>query len=252
MVLAQQQVAVGNDWAARQLYQRVLYFDRKIYGPDCYQALAPIALRLGNFDQAAFYYDLVYQNAPNDSLRNEALVQKAAALLLQGRYAGARREVLNIEAGASAFWQERKTLYTAACLYGERDFSASEKSMLTLVEVQPEQRKDIKKAYRKAKKINRKKPKTARVLSMVLPGAGQLYAGDYRNALNSFGLNAVMGYWFYYTAVRLSIPDAILSTGPWLFRYYAGGYQRAPVLTETVKEEKLRTVFQEIVGVLGK
>jgi tetratricopeptide (TPR) repeat protein len=252
MALAQEQEAIGNDRAARQLYQRVLHFDRKTYGTACYQALAPIALRLGNYEQAAFYFDLVYQNAPSDSLKNEALVQKSAAFLLQGRFPEARREILSIETKGSSFWAERKTLYTAACLYGERDFSASEKTMMTLAENDPNKRKALKKAYRKAKKINKKKPKTAKTLSMVIPGAGQLYAGDYRNALNSFGLNAVMGYWFYYTAISLSLSDAVLSTGPWLFRYYAGGFQRAPALTETVKEEKLRANFQGILEIMGK
>lgn len=244
--IAREQIILGNDLAARQMFQRVLFFDRKTYGMECYQQLAELNLRTGNFGQSAFYFDLVFQNAKSDAEKNEALVQKAGALLLQEKYTEARREILSLK-DESEEWKMRKLLYLGACFYGEKDFAASEKIFLQIVgDKSPSQRAEVKKHFKKAKKINRKKPKTAKVLSMVLPGAGQLYAGDYRNALNSFGLNALMAYWFIYTAQTFTFSDAILSTGSWVFRYYAGGYQRAPLLTEEVKDKKLKDNFQSL------
>ncbi len=246
VAIAREQMALGNNVVARQMFQRVLFFDRKTYGIECYRELAELNLRTGNFGQSAFYFDLTYQNAKSDSAKNEALVQKAGALLLQEKYTEARREILLIQ-DQTEEWRKRKLLYLGACSYGEKDFVTSEKVFLQIVgDSANAQRAEVKKHFKKAKKINRKKPKTAKVLSMVLPGAGQLYAGDYRNALNSFGLNALMAYWFIYTTQTFTLGDAVLSTGSWVFRYYAGGYQRAPLLTEEVKDKKLKDNFQSL------
>ncbi len=71
-----------------------------------------------------------------------------------------------------------------------------------------------------------KNPKKAKLLSTILPGTGQLYGKDTKNAFNSFLVNA--GFALYLTSSVLkhdfsgALPIALLG-----WRYYQGGRQNA-------------------------
>lgn len=251
MAIARAQIGLGNDEAARLLMQRVIYFDRKTYGLECYWQLATINFRLEDFDQSAFFFDILYQNSPSDSIKNMALIGKASALLLQGRHAAARRELLSIKDTLNGQWYYKRQVYLGACYYGERNFDASEAIYKKILKDNSNTRKTaLKKAYKKARRINKRNPKTAKIMSMFVPGSGQIYAGDIKNGLNSLGLNAVMAYWFIYTLQKASLNDAILSTGSWVFRYYAGGFKRAAIITEAEKDKRLKQNFQNILKII--
>ena len=87
---------------------------------------------------------------------------------------------------------------------------------------------------------------------MVLPGAGQFYAGDYKNGINSLLINALLGYWLISAGISFTFLDAAATVSPWLFRYYAGGMRRAGEILEKKKEEGLRKVFGKVLEELGK
>jgi len=64
-------------------------------------------------------------------------------------------------------------------------------------------------------------------MSRIIPGSGQLYAGDIKNGLNSLLLTggiALLGVHLYN---QYSLFDAIMSAFPWFARYYKGGYHKA-------------------------
>ncbi len=101
---------------------------------------------------------------------------------------------------------------------------------------------------RQAERVAKKNPKTARVLSMILPGAGQFYAGDIKNGLNSLLLNALLGFWFVTTGLAYTFVDAAATVTPWLFRYYGGGIRRAG---EIVEKKEGRAASEDFRGVFG-
>jgi tetratricopeptide (TPR) repeat protein len=252
MAFARQQLLLGNDSLARKTMQRVLFFDRKTYGAECYAALAYANLRLQDYAQSEFYFDLLYQNAPSDSVRYDALLGKAGALLLQAKYLRARLELLNLPTQLTPAWAARRHLYLGACYYGERKWADAERELLELIPAdQPAKRAELSDLMRKARKYDRKNPKTARLLSIFIPGAGQLYAGDFKNGLNSLILNGLTATWFAYVAATVSFFDAGLLVGSWMFRYYAGGLQRTGAAVETKKRERLQRNFQRILPLLG-
>lgn len=249
MLIAESLIKNGDDVEARNLFQRVLFFDRKTYGKICYQHLAYINFRLGSYTESEFFFDLMYQNATSDSIRYESLIGKSGALLMQQKFTAAKRELLNLPTNLPEKWNSRKLLYLGSALYGERNFDQAEQTLLALIpETDTEKQRLFKKQFNKARKINAKNPQTAKWLSIIIPGSGQFYAGDLKNGLNSMGLNAVMAWWFIYTIQKTSLNDAILSTGSWVFRYYAGGYKRAAIITEEQKTKKLNNNYQVILS----
>jgi hypothetical protein len=250
LVFARQQARMGQSASALKAYQRVLFFARDQYGTECYAQLATLFAREGDFTRSAYYFDLLYHAAPSDSLRNEAVLGKTGILILQKEYQKALIELLAIEEDVPEPFYARRQLFLGAAYFGARDFSASKAALFKLVPAGDERRLALETHFEKAEKAARKKPRTARVLSIFLPGAGQFYAGDVKNGVNSMLLNSGLALWFVAMVDAYSFPDAAITVIPWLFRYYAGGFQRAGKILEQKKEEKLRAQFRHMLDIL--
>ncbi len=67
----------------------------------------------------------------------------------------------------------------------------------------------------------------ARVLSTILPGAGQTYVGDWKNGLNALVLNGLLGSISVNAAIDQRYQDAVFSGFFLLLRYYLGNRYRA-------------------------
>lgn len=249
MAFAREMVLAGQKQAAIKAYQRVLLFERSRYGGACYANLADLFFQEGDWQRSAYFYDLSYHSAGSDSARAEAVLGKAAVLLLQQAYTGALIELFTLPDDRNDPFYRRRQLYLGAAYFGARNFKDARLALLSLLppDSTPEARAAFDKAFKKAQKIAAKKNKTARLMSMVVPGAGQFYAGDVKNGLNSMVLNGVLVYWFVAMAEAYTFPDAMLTVFPWMFRYYAGGIQRAGKILEVRKEEKLKRVFLELI-----
>ena len=72
-----------------------------------------------------------------------------------------------------------------------------------------------------------KSPRLAMVLSAIIPGAGQAYAGNWRNGLNALALNGVLGYLTADAVLDRHYVDAALWGGLIFSRYYRGNIFRA-------------------------
>lgn len=98
--------------------------------------------------------------------------------------------------------------------------------------------------YQKAKIIS---PKKVRFLSLVIPGLGQLFIKDYKNAVNAIALNGALIGAFLFTAQLYHWPQAALF---WVFyvpHYYLGNSRSARDLTiqKNLKmEDQLFTDFK--------
>lgn len=251
LVFAREQLAAGNQELAIKTYQRVLFFSGTRHRDECQRQLAALHAVSGNYDKAIYYCDLLYQSASNDSLRYEALFSKTGLLMVQNQYKKALLELLSLPKSIPEPWMSRKRLYLGAAHFGIRDFDAAREDLLPLFAADDlEGKKEFERLMRQAERAARKNPKTARWLSTFLPGAGQFYAGDIKNGLNSLLLNAALGYWFVATAISFTVVDAAASISPWLFRYYGGGIKRAGDIVQRKKEEKLRKIFGKILTTL--
>ncbi len=60
-----------------------------------------------------------------------------------------------------------------------------------------------------------------------MPGLGQFYNGDYKNAANSFILSGALITLLFAVAVNYTFVDAMASVIPYFQRYYFGGMAHA-------------------------
>ena len=91
--------------------------------------------------------------------------------------------------------------------------------------------------FEDALNIPQKSIKVAKVLSTIFPGAGHIYAGDWRDGLNAFLLNGVLGFLTIDAVLAAHYADAVLWGGTIFLRYYRGNTFRAK---EAVSQFNLR------------
>jgi hypothetical protein len=106
--------------------------------------------------------------------------------------------------------------------------------------------------FEKNKKISKISPKKAKVLSMIMPGLGQLYVGDVKNGLNSFLLSTGLLALGLRSAFINNPLDAAIATLPWFQRYYQGGYKKAELIAVAKIQEKRYKIYNQLLDEVDK
>ena len=101
------------------------------------------------------------------------------------------------------------------------------------------------------RKLNNPNPKTALVLSIIFPGAGQIYAGDVKDGINSLLLTSFIAVVAVYVAFEYQPLDAI-SIVPWFMRFYQGGIFNAKKIAETNRQFNRNQIFNNILLEINK
>ena len=110
-----------------------------------------------------------------------------------------------------------------------------EEARSVLQDYTPDERLDA--LFEDALNIPQKSIKVAQVLSTIFPGAGHIYAGDWRDGLNAFLLNGALGFLTIDAVFAEHYTDAVLWGGLIFLRYYRGNTFRAE---EAAKQFNLR------------
>ncbi len=100
--------------------------------------------------------------------------------------------------------------------------------------------------FDKAMNLPHKSITAAKVLSAVIPGAGQMYAGSWGGGLNALGLNGVLGYVAADAILKSYYIDAALWTYFIFTRYYMGNLYRSETAVETYNQEQSQRVAESI------
>ena len=85
---------------------------------------------------------------------------------------------------------------------------------------------------RQAQSAPRRSPLAAKVLSGLVPGAGQLYSGDGWNALNALLLNGALGWLVANSILDRQYLEAVVLLMVPFKRYYTGNIYNAGILAE--------------------
>lgn len=91
-----------------------------------------------------------------------------------------------------------------------------------------------------------KSKKIARVLSAIIPGTGQMYAGKWGGGLNALMLNGALGYVSVDAILNKNYIDAALWTYFIFVRYYMGNLYRAETAADTVNQEQSEQAAENI------
>ena len=185
--------------------------------------LAESYSKIKSYDNALVHYSLMYNLLSNDSLKNEVCFEMAKCYMSQEKYDYAEIEILNIKE-VNKYFKSRKNYYLFLIYLNKREFELSKNYFLNISEFSDSKINLIQSSFSHLeKKIRRTNPKVASALSMLIPGSGQMFYGNFSSGINSLLLTTTALTVFTIISIRYSYIDAMLSVFPYYQRYYIGG-----------------------------
>jgi len=231
----------GNYELSIPYFKRIAFFESNNitnlkYLADSYQ-------KTRSYDKALVHYSLIYNIVVNDSIKNEVIIEMAKTYILQEKYNYAKIEVLNLKEINQSFI-DRKNYYLSIISFYLNEFEDSKKHLLVISSLSDSSKKFINELFKNVAKTQLiPNPKVASILSMIIPGTGQLYSGEFKSGINSFLLTGTAITVFTLINIRYSFLDAILGVFPYYQRYYTGGVINAQNIAENkIKMKKVETL----------
>ena len=235
---------------ALPVYQRTAYFNRPGVDAEVLSRIADCFISGGDLEKALEFYDHSYFAQTNDSIKKEVLFRKSACYLRSHNYNFALMELLSLEDSLSAGFGKKRNFYLGMTWYGLEDFDKAGRYFGLAAADQASQEK-IRTLFADTRRFYRPHPKLASWLSIILPGAGQIYSGEVWSGINSLMLTGFfVGLGFYIVSVSSPV-DALFTALPWFQRYYQGGFQRAADFAKNKRTENRSRIFDEVLTVIA-
>ena len=249
---ADKQFEEQNYQLAVKEYQRALFFAGNQHLDYLYQQIAHSFFVNNQFEQALYFYELSYKTASADSIKYERIFDKSATYIKIGDYRHSIYELMNLPDSLPVYFAGRRTFYFAVSYFGSEDFKKSESYFLRLIPNDDiEKRNQISELFDKKKNLYRPNPQTAKIFSMILPGSGQMYAGDVKNSLNSALLTGSFVMLGVVMAQEYSILDAVLTAFPWFIRYYKGGYNSSKKIAQNKRAIRRDKSYKKLLKIVS-
>lgn len=248
IAFAENQMLSGNYISAISLYQRVLFFEKEKGRSQTYHAVGDCYFQSKEFESASKHYSLAYFSEKNDSVKSELIFKSTQCYLLLNDYNAALTELFNLPEKQTKYFERKRNFFSAIAYWEMGYFERSEEFFLkSIEEINIPARNEIHHHFIELRKI-KINSKTAGILSIIFPGAGQLYAGDYKNAINSFLVTTAMLALYLHVIRVYSFVDAFIAVFPWFQRYYTGGIKKAGIIAGNKLKEKRNRVFLQIIN----
>lgn len=234
-------------------FQRVLFFDNGSYRAVACRRLAKCYTSLEDYKSANRYFDLAWQAEKNDSIKNEILFEKIAVLLIDRQFSYAMMDLLSITDATSNYFIAKQNFYLGISHFGLNNYKASSECFLKSVDSSELQtRRDITILFERLNHIRCPNPKVAKYLSLIMPGTGQFYSGDFRSGINSLLLTGVLALFGTVVAINYSPLDAFIAVLPWFQRYYLGGSRGAATAATNKRNAKVNLIYSDIIAILAE
>jgi tetratricopeptide (TPR) repeat protein len=235
---------IGLHEVAVKYYRRALFFGDDSLQSSTYPKIAESLLLAGKHSESIFFFGLAANTSKSDSLKAEYTFTRVLASVLNNNHNYALQYLYTINYHDSDYLTKKYHFYHGIISLNKNDFIASRHHFLLSAHDTIE-KQHIDDLFREAK-LHRPNPSTAKLLSIIFPGAGQAYSGDWRGAMNSFLLNAGLGTLALHTAINYSFLEGATSILPWLIRYYMGGFGHAEATAILKQREKQQLLLQNI------
>jgi tetratricopeptide (TPR) repeat protein len=237
----------GNFELAANEYNRALFFGCPEQDQICLK-IASCYSKQQKYEQSIQFYDRAYFSSTSDSIRTEAILGKAFALIIIKNYLLALSELINVDSAKNTYHDVKLHFLKGITYFGLHEDELSEKSFnkcLAMLSLEKDSLLDLEfKAIKKSEK--RFNPHTAWMLSMILPGTGQFYAGEVIEGFNSSLLLGGLFFSAVLIAKEYSFFIALVTILPWFQRYYMGGANKAERLTMEKQMVKRNDSYQSI------
>ena len=215
-----QQFAKGNFELAANEYNRALFFG--------YNAPDKLCLKIANcyfnqnkLEQSEQFFDRAYFSTGSDSIKNEAILGKSFALILEKKYMLALSELMNIDSAKIAYHDIKLNFLKGIAFFGLQQDELSEEYFKKCAKGLScdNNLANIEKNFSLIRKAEKRfNPNTAWMLSLFIPGAGQVYSGEFKEAANSAALLGGLIYLTISVAGKYSYVEAIVACIAMVFR----------------------------------
>jgi tetratricopeptide (TPR) repeat protein len=246
-----EQFEKGNYHLALKEYQRILFFNAENEYDELYSRIASIHYMFSDFDLAVKYYDFAMRIENDDSIRFELALKKALCNFKQNNYFSALAELLDLSDPPGEYLQKKKNLYTGICYFGLKDYNSSRYHFAEVLDTGAINELNI--LFDSFARINKKyRPGKVELMSILIPGLGQIYTGEILSGLNSFILITGITFYAAVTAINYSLIDGLLVLSSWFYRYYSGGFTNAhDAAVRKIEWEKTKT-YSEILSLIER
>lgn len=250
---AEKQMVMKDYDLAIKNFKRVLFFDSAYKFPNVSWLIAESYYASSNYSDALYYYQLAFNETDDDSIKAAATIMKAASNMKLENYSDALIDIYSFDGKTTTQQLFNMRMLEGIITYNMGDYSQAEQNFKVAAQLTNTMSgEDISAFFSSVRKIEKRyNPKVARTMSIIIPGSGQIYSGNYRSGINSFILTAGLMTFGVYLTQGITPIDAFFIIAPWFQRYYMGGYKNAynQALDKQneIKTEKLR----EIVGKLS-
>jgi tetratricopeptide (TPR) repeat protein len=236
---ADSQVKFENLTTALKGYERAVFFSDGKKDLYLFSQIAKISYLKTDYETAQKYFGLAYNQTDNDSLKTELLFSKASCQILNKNFQFALIDLFSIN-DSSEIIQKRLTFYLGTCYFGLEDFNKAKTYFESCVESKDKQK--VSEMF-SGKKLLTPYPEKAKIMSMIIPGLGQTYAGDLKSGLNSLLLTSGLIVLGINIGISYRPVDAIFSVFPWYQRYYTGGFGKAEDIAIKKRQSKRSAVY---------
>jgi tetratricopeptide (TPR) repeat protein len=254
LVLAERLVSAGAYDAAITEYKRFLFFNEG--GAESWVVARRIAYcfrNLGRFQEAITWYDRSARQAPDPGSRVQSELDAAAVEIAAHSWSAAEFRILRLRAAARADIPAGSDALLLGFSYlGEGRAGDADRELSSYAASLPDvPREAVEEVLEKWRATPRLRPSTAKLLSTLLPGAGQVYAGHPLDGLNSLVVNAGSAALVAWGLATGGYAEAALAFLYLLQRYYAGSRQNAEMQAIERNELIDRALARELLSALA-
>jgi tetratricopeptide (TPR) repeat protein len=220
----------GEYTAAITEYKRYLYFNQDSEKKtDVLMRIARAFREEGDLSEARYYYLKAQDTAKNTEELADARMETAFISILAGEYTRAEFELLQLSSIPDlAKKTEQKIAFRLGIVYTfTGTWDKAHKEFSFALSDQKKTMSQIESILEEAAAVKKKKPTTAKVLSTVLPGLGQVYAGYPLDGLGALLINGGIFFLFGHTIADGHYPEAALTFLYLVLRFYPGNIYQA-------------------------
>ena len=229
-------------------YKRFAYFNPESeYIDDIYYKTGLAYRNIENWDKAIEYFEKAIQDTKDKSRSEEIKITIASTLIAEGNFSKAEIILLKLKAFSefNEIKKEASFFLGINYLYNYQwDKSYNEFKEYF------DSNSELKKLHENIKKAKYKSPKLAKILSIIIPGAGQIYCHNFWDGMNALIINSACGYFFVNDLLNKNYDYAAINLIFLFKRFYMGNLKNAERLAKNyntkLNDNNLKTSIDKI------
>lgn len=249
----------GDYYNAITEYKRFIFFNSNKNNDNLSYVYFKIGLAYRNqkkWQECTNTFQKSIQTAATEEIRDERKIALAIALISNGHYSTAEFLLIKVEMFSRIPKLKQKAAFFRAIssLYSFKWNQARETFHFYSINAKSESQEifnQVDSLLAEAKDFKYKSPKLAKMLSAILPGSGQIYAGDWGNGVNALLINAATGYLFVNDFLNHQYLDAIFNSLFLFERFYSGNRSNAEKSAKKYNERKNQLFAAKILEILN-